>query len=130
MQSGSDGTDPGVDGAGYARVVERSGRMHRRERAGWLVAVGRCLSRACILRSVVRSMFDLSRNLDPAEPEHCQCLHSASIKSPAMLRLDVASLAEAHSKEASQGGELLKRAVGPVGLEPTTNGLKVRCSTN
>ena len=43
---------------------------------------------------------------------------------------DVLSLAEARTKKASQGGDLRKYMVGPVGLEPTTYGLKVRSSTN
>ena len=44
---------------------------------------------------------------------------------------NVLSRAEAAwSKKASQGSDLLKHMVGPVGLEPTTYGLKVRSSTN
>jgi len=37
---------------------------------------------------------------------------------------DVLSLVEAWSKKASQGSDLRKHMVGPVGLEPTTYGLK------
>jgi hypothetical protein len=37
---------------------------------------------------------------------------------------DVLSFAEARTKRASQGADLRKDIVGPVGLEPTTYGLK------
>ena len=40
---------------------------------------------------------------------------------------DVLPLAEARSKRASQVADQHKRGVGPVGLEPTTYGLKGHC---
>jgi hypothetical protein len=43
---------------------------------------------------------------------------------------NIVTLAEARSKRGSQGADLRKDMVGPVGLEPTTYGLKVRSSTN
>ena len=46
------------------------------------------------------------------------------------LPILVLTLAEARSKRASHAADQHKRGVGPVGLEPTTYGLKVRSSTN
>ena len=47
------------------------------------------------------------------------------------LRHTAASLAVAVGANVKvQGADLRKRVVGPVGFEPTTYGLKVRCSTS
>ena len=55
---------------------------------------------------------------------------AAQSRADSLRTADVLTLAEDRSKRASQGADLRKRGVGPVGLEPTTYGLKVRCSTN
>jgi len=55
---------------------------------------------------------------------------AAQSRADSLRTADVLTLAEARSKRASQGVDLRKHVVGPVGLEPTTYGLKVRCSTN
>jgi len=53
-------------------------------------------------------------------------LDAAAAKSRAdsLRTADVLTLAEARSKRASQAADQHKRVVGPVGLEPTTYGLK------
>jgi site-specific recombinase XerD len=55
---------------------------------------------------------------------------AAQSRADSLRTADVLSLAEARTKKASQGADQHKRVVGPVGLEPTTYGLKVRSSTN
>jgi len=55
---------------------------------------------------------------------------AAQSRADSLRTADVLSLAEARTKKASQGADLHKDVVGPVGLEPTTYGLKVRSSTN
>jgi len=55
---------------------------------------------------------------------------AAQSRADSLRTTDVLSLSEARSKNASQGADLRERMVGPVGLEPTTYGLKVRSSTN
>lgn len=49
---------------------------------------------------------------------------AAQSRADSLRTADVLTLAEARSKKASQGADLRKRMVGPVGLEPTTYGLK------
>ena len=51
---------------------------------------------------------------------------AAQSRADSLRTADVLTLAEARSKRASQGADLPKRGVGPVGLEPTTYGLKER----
>ena len=48
---------------------------------------------------------------------------AAQSRADSLRTADVLTLAEARSKRASQGADLHKRMVGPVGLEPTTYGL-------
>jgi hypothetical protein len=55
---------------------------------------------------------------------------AAQSRADSLRTADVLMFAEARQKRASQGADLRKRGVGPVGLEPTTYGLKVRSSTN
>ena len=55
---------------------------------------------------------------------------AAQSRADSLRTADVVTLAEARSTRASQAADLRKRGVGPVGLEPTTYGLKVRSSTN
>ena len=55
---------------------------------------------------------------------------AAQSRADSLRTADVLTLAEVRSKRASQGADLRKRGVGPVGFEPTTYGLKVRCSTS
>ena len=51
---------------------------------------------------------------------------AAQSRADSLRTADVLTLAEARSKRASQGVDLRKHGVGPVGLEPTTYGLKER----
>ena len=55
---------------------------------------------------------------------------AAQSRADSLRTADVLSVAEARTKKALQGTGLRKCMVGPVGLEPTTYGLKVRSSTN
>jgi len=49
---------------------------------------------------------------------------AAQSRADSLRTADVLSLAEARTKKASQGADLHKHIVGPVGLEPTTYGLE------
>ena len=49
---------------------------------------------------------------------------AAQSRADSLRTADVLTLAEVRSKRASQGADLRKRGVGPVGLEPTTYGIR------
>ena len=51
---------------------------------------------------------------------------AAQSRADALRTADVLTLAEARSMRATQGADLRKRGVGPVGFEPMTYGLKER----
>ena len=63
---------------------------------------------------------------DPESVAERLDLAAAQSRADSLRTANVVTLAEARSKRASQGADLHKHRVGPVGLEPTTYGLKVR----